>query len=108
MYAALGKRIDIAYAVQHLSQFTQNPGPDHWTAIKRVFRYLNGTIDQGLVHGGDLHWPEKLIMAYTDADWGSNPNDQKSISGNVYFLGSAAIDWLSKKQSITATSSCKS
>ena len=53
MYAALGTRIDIAFAVQHLSQFTQNPGPDHWTAIKRVFRYLNGTMDQGLVYGGD-------------------------------------------------------
>ena len=47
-------------------------------------------------------------MAYIDADWGSNPNDWKFISGNVYFLGGAAIGWLSKKQSATATSSCES
>lgn len=107
MYAAVGTRVDIAYAVQNLSQFTQNPGPEHWTAVKRVFRYLKGTTDYGLVYGGRLSWPDRLITAYSDADWGSNPNDQKSITGNTYLLGGAAIGWLSKKQTVTATSSCE-
>ena len=40
MYAAIGTRLDISFAVQTLSQFTQNPRPEHWIAVKRVFRYL--------------------------------------------------------------------
>ena len=61
-------------------------------------------MDYGLVYGGDLAWPDKLIIDYTDADWGSDPNNRKSVTGNVYFLAGAAIGWLSKKQTVTATS----
>ena len=43
MYLALGTQPDIAYAVNRLAQFTQQPKPKHWTAVKRVFRYLKGT-----------------------------------------------------------------
>ena len=60
------------------------------------------------MYGGDLAWPDKLIVAYTDADWGSDPNNRKSVTGNVYFLAGAAIGWISKKQTVTATSTCKS
>ena len=104
MYAAIGTRPDISFAVQTLSQFTQNPGPDHWVALKRVFRYLQGTKDLGLTYGGALSWPEQILTAYTDADYGSNPNDRRSISGSTYIIGGATIGWMSKKQSITATS----
>ena len=68
MYMATGTWVDIVYTVQNLSQFTQNPGPEHCAAIKRVLRYLKGPMDYGLVYGGDLAWPEKLTVAYTDAD----------------------------------------
>ena len=47
MYVAIGTRPDISFAVQHLSQFMSNPGPAHWTAVKRVFQYLNGTRSLG-------------------------------------------------------------
>lgn len=43
LYAAMGTRPDIAHAVHRLTQFTHNPQPKHWTAVKRVFRYLKGT-----------------------------------------------------------------
>ena len=46
------------------------------------------------------------IIAYSDADWASNPNDWKSISGNAFLLGGAAIGWLSKKQAVTTKSTC--
>ena len=82
MYAAIGTRPDISFAVQNLSQFTQNPGPEHWTAVKRIFRYLNGTKDLGLTYGGKDN-VDLSIIAYSDADWASNPNDRKSISGNA-------------------------
>src|SRR4029453_18521445 len=64
MYAAVGTRPDIAFAVQALSQFLNNPGPTHWTAVKHVFRYLNGTRNLGIVYrkGGEVE-----PLAYTDA-----------------------------------------
>ena len=101
MYAAVGTRPDIAFAVQCLSQFLNNPGPAHWTAVKRVFRYLNGTRNLGIVYrkGGEVE-----PLGYTDADWGSNPNDRRSISGNVFLLALAAITWQSRKQPTIALS----
>ena len=45
MYAAIGTRPDIAYAVHTLAKFTKSPQSKHWTAIKRIFRYLKGTHD---------------------------------------------------------------
>ena len=50
MYAAIRTRPDIAFTVQTLSQFTCNPNPTHWTAIKHVFHYLNGTHDLGIIY----------------------------------------------------------
>lgn len=44
MYLAIGTRPDIAFAVNRLAQFTQNPRPIHWTAVKRIFRYLKYTL----------------------------------------------------------------
>ncbi|PSR82395.1 hypothetical protein PHLCEN_2v6076, partial [Hermanssonia centrifuga] len=41
MYASVGTRPDITYTVSTLAKFSQNPGPTHWTALKRVFAYLH-------------------------------------------------------------------
>jgi hypothetical protein len=53
LYAAITTRPDIAHAVQALSQFNTNPGPVHLTAVKRVFRYLCGTINLGIEYRSD-------------------------------------------------------
>jgi len=99
MYAMLGSRPDIAYAVSQVSQYSVNPDPTHWTAVKRIFRYLAGTPNRGLCYG---------ILGsgtgYTDADWGSG-EDRKSIGGYTFVLNGAAISWNSKKQSTVALSS---
>eukprot|EP00253_Pinus_taeda_P024014 PITA_24014 len=47
MYAMVYTRPDIAHAVGVLSRFMSKPGKEHWTAVKRVFRYLRGTSDYG-------------------------------------------------------------
>jgi hypothetical protein len=103
MFLAIATRPDIAYAVQSLSQFSANPTPEHWSAIKRVFRYLQGTRDLGLTYGGGDFTTQ--FAAYSDADWGADINDRKSISGYVYLLSGGAISWSSKKQPTTALSS---
>ncbi|OJT04063.1 Copia protein [Trametes pubescens] len=111
MYAALGTRPDISYAVQALSQFSSRPGPAHWTAVKRVFRYLKGTLDYGMTYGrkGETHarayYRNLRLEGYSDADWGANPVDRKSISGYAFLIGSGVIAWSSKKQAVVALSS---
>ena len=52
MYASLGTRPDITYAMQTVSHFSKNPGQAHWEAVKRIFRYLKGTKEFWLTYGG--------------------------------------------------------
>ena len=99
MYAMLGSRPDIAYAVAKVSQYSINPDTSHWTAVKGIFRYLAGTPDRKLCY-------ERVGSGagYTNADWGSS-DDGKSIGGFTFLLNGAAISWNSKKQSMVALSS---
>ena len=95
----LGTRPDIAYAVSKVSQYSTNPNQSHWSAVKRIFRYLAGTLHRGLCFG--LLGPG---IGFTDADWGSG-DDRRSIGGYTFILNGAAISWNSKKQSTVALSS---
>jgi hypothetical protein len=80
-WAALSSRPDIAFAISTLAQFTQNPGRIHWQAVKCVLCYLKGTRDLCL----NLTDPSEGMLAYTDADWGSQPHHHL-ISGHVVSL----------------------
>ena len=99
MYAMLGSRPEIAYAVSKVSQYCTNPDATHWTAAKRFFRYLAGTPNRGLCYGY-----QGTGAGYTDADWASS-DDRKSIGGYTFLLNGAAICWQSKKQPTVALSS---
>jgi hypothetical protein len=66
LYAALGTRLDIAFAVQHLSQFSANPGPEHVASVKRIYQYLKGTISFRITYRGRNAIPEPL--GYCDAN----------------------------------------
>ncbi|QRV94948.1 Retrovirus-related Pol polyprotein from transposon TNT 1-94 [Ceratobasidium sp. AG-Ba] len=103
LYATLATRSDAAYANQHLSQFSSNPGPKHIAGLKSLFRYLQGTLNYGLTYTG-LETSAQPV-GYSDADWAQNILDRKSISGVVFTLAGAAICWISKKQPTVALSS---
>jgi transposase InsO family protein len=110
MYAMQGTRPDIAYAVTALSQFSHNPGHVHWTGVKRLLRYLRGTIDFKLTYAGSPSSPADIrsfpaLSGFCDADWGSDLNDRRSITGYVFTLAGGAISWQSKKQPTVALSS---
>nr|AAZ28935.1 polyprotein [Phanerochaete chrysosporium RP-78] len=106
MYAAVGTRPDISYAVQTLSQFCERPSTAHWTALKRVLRYLKGTAEWGIIYKAPEAQTTPIeVVGYSDADWGANPDDQKSISGYVFLLGGAPVCWASRKQKSVALSS---
>lgn len=106
LYAAMGTRPDIAYAVHRLAQFTRSPQAKHWTAVKRVLRYLKGTRDLQLTYGDpSSKWTPELDM-FCDADWASNA-DRKSVSGFVFTLAGGAVAWSSKKQTSVALSTAE-
>ena len=81
MYVGLGTCLDIAYAVQTVSRFAKNPGPAHWEAVRRVFRYLKGTSELWLSFGG----VQKELTRYADAD-GSMAEDRHAISGYAFIV----------------------
>ena len=107
MYAAVGTRPDIAFAVAILSRFSINPGRAHWNAVKRVMRYLKGTVDLWLTFGyttrdTSLSKSHGLI-GYADAD-GSMQEDRRAISGYAFLIDGGAVSWSSKRQEIVVLS----
>ncbi|CAL2258747.1 unnamed protein product [Prunus armeniaca] len=94
-------RPDIAFSVHQVCQFMQNPMVSHFTAVKRILRYLKGTMHFGLSYTrGNLN-----LTAFSDADWAGDPNDRRSTTGLVVFLGSNPVSWSSKKQQTVSRSS---
>ena len=98
MYAMLGTRPDLAYAIGLVSQFNHSPQAEHWIAVKRIFRYLVGTKGYAIQYG-----TSNASGGYSDADWGSG-HDRKSVGGFVFLLNGGAISWASKKQTSIALS----
>ncbi|GKA17886.1 zinc finger, CCHC-type containing protein [Tanacetum coccineum] len=94
MYAMTSTIPNIAYAVGRLSRFTSNPSRRHWHAIKRVFKYLKGTMNYGLSYVGY----SLVLEAYSDASWINHVEDSSSTSGWVFLLGGGTISWAFKKQ----------
>ena len=103
MYAALGTRPDIAFAVQTLSQYSTKFGPAHWNAVKRVFSYLKGTKELWLTYG---HTRTELI-GYADVD-GSTAEDRHAVSGYAFIINGGAASWSAKRQSIISLSTTES
>jgi len=101
MYLAICTRPDIAYAVTYLSQFNTCHDSTHWSAAKRILRYLKGTSDLGLTYkktGRPVH-------GYVDADWGNCTIDRRSFTGYAFVLSGCPIAWISRKQRTVALSS---
>ena len=101
-YAVCATRPDLAAALSSINQYSSNPSQEHWKAVKRVFRYIKGTLDYGLLYQSSQHGNVQL-KGYVDADWGGTEN-RKSISGYLFTLGSNLVSWASKRQATTALS----
>ena len=77
-------RPDISFAVNKVCQFMHAPTTSHCLAIKRILRYLKGTITHGITFQASSDLP---LISYSDANWASSPDDHKSTSGHCVFLG---------------------
>ena len=94
MYLMNCTRLDIAYAVGRLSWYTQSPNQDHWIVVRRVLKYLRDTINYSLCFSG---FPS-VLERFSDANWISDSDKIKSISGYVFILGGSAVSYKSTKQ----------
>ncbi|XP_048637564.1 uncharacterized mitochondrial protein AtMg00810-like [Brassica napus] len=97
-------RPDIQYAVHQLCLYMHDPRLPHLNALKRVLRYLKGTLDQGLQL---FKSTSTQLTAYTDADWTGCPDTRRSTSGYFIFLGDNLLSWSSKRQPTVSRSSAE-
>lgn len=100
-------RPEIAYSVNKVCQFLANPLTTHWQAVKRILRYLGSTSTHGLLFQPANSNSTLSLRAYTDSDWGSDPDDRRSTSGSCVYLGPNLVSWSSKKQTLVARSSAE-
>jgi len=109
MYLANSTRPDITHAVRTVAQFAQNPGENHWRAVKRILRYLRGTSHYGLAFGGSSGNSKSMfaITSFADADWAGCKESRRSTTGSVIQIGESIVDWSCKKQKTVALSSCE-
>ncbi|XP_049399681.1 secreted RxLR effector protein 161-like [Solanum stenotomum] len=102
MYLANNTRPDICFAESLLARFSSCPTRRHWKGVKHIFRYLQGTIDMGLLYSN----ASKLeLIGYADAGYLSDPHKARSQTSYLFTYGGTAISWRSMKQTIVATSS---
>ncbi|KAJ9555155.1 LOW QUALITY PROTEIN: hypothetical protein OSB04_009769 [Centaurea solstitialis] len=97
-------RPDIAYAVQQVCLFMHDPRLPHLNALKRILRYLKGTLSHG------LHIKASAVdrlVAYSDADWAGCPTTRRSTSGFCVYLGDNLVSWSSKRQHVVSRSSAE-
>jgi hypothetical protein len=97
-------RPDISFSVHQVCQYMSTPTTIHLAAAKRILRYLRGTLNHGIVFSpGPIQ-----LSAFTDADWAGDPDDRRSTSGYLVYLGSNPITWSAKKQPTVSRSSTES
>jgi hypothetical protein len=104
MWLALGTRPDIAFTVNYLGRYNNDPSVDHWRTAMRSLRYLKATraykLDLGRIEGGRL-------VGFCDSDWAGDLDDRKSTTGYLFKYRGAPISWGSRKQTTTASSTAE-
>ncbi|GKD00115.1 ribonuclease H-like domain-containing protein, partial [Tanacetum coccineum] len=97
-------RPDISYAVQQVCLYMHDPREPHFAALKRILRYIRGTLAYGLQL---VSSSTTDLVAYSDSDWGGCPTTRLSTSGYCVFLGNNLLFWSSKRQPTLSRSSAE-
>ncbi|XP_062541688.1 uncharacterized protein LOC134209694 [Armigeres subalbatus] len=103
MYVTLTTRPDLSAAVNYYSQFQSSPTDVHWTHLKRILRYVKGTLDFGLEYTADDD--ANLMEAFCDADWANDISDRRSITGYLFKVFNCTVIWTTRKQRAVSLSS---
>ena len=103
VYLVNGTRPDIATAVSEVCRFMANPGEEHWTAVKRIMRYLRNPC-KGIQYDGKKGMQ---LRAHCDADFAGEPDKRRSRTGYVISMAGGPISWKSRLQRMTAKSTAE-
>ncbi|GJZ06432.1 retrovirus-related pol polyprotein from transposon TNT 1-94 [Tanacetum coccineum] len=95
-------RPDLVFVVCMCARYQSKPTKKHLEAVKRVFRYLQGTLNMGLWYPKDT---AMALTAYADADHAGCLDTRRSTSGSAQFLGDKLVSWSSKNQTSMSISS---
>ena len=97
-------RPNSAFPIGIISRFMQHPSKVHYGATKRVLLYVVGTMEYEIWYSKSSNFK---LYGFTDSGWAGSLDDKRSISANVFTLGSGVITWSSKKQATVALSTSK-
>ena len=95
LYLSSATRPDITFTVNNVAKCSEKPTKEHWSAVKRIFRYLKGTVNYGLQYS---RVAREECVGFRNADWAGNTKDRKSVSGYLFQLNGCSVSWRSKKQ----------
>ena len=104
-YLCVMSRFDLTYALGKLSKYVANPGAVHWTALKRLLRYIQGTLDFGI----EFVWrhPDPTVLtlsAFCDSSYGDDSDTARSTYGYAFFFGDTPI--MASSKLTTRVDSC--
>ncbi|GMP75039.1 hypothetical protein CsSME_00032259 [Camellia sinensis var. sinensis] len=94
-------RSDIAFSVGVCARYQASPKESHLLAVKRIIKYVNGTLGYGVWFSTDT---TAEITGFSDTDWAGCADDRKSTSGGCFYLGNNLVSWHSKKQNAISLS----
>jgi hypothetical protein len=104
IHTSVYARPDVAYAVGEVSKHLTAHNEDHLAAVKKIFRYLKGTMQTGLFarEGGNF-----AMEVYTDSDWASDSDTRFSKTGMIITIDGMVVGYYSKDQKSVSLSSCE-
>ena len=103
MYLMLETRTDISFAVGKLSRYCENRQQNNWVSVERIFRYIAGTKDLGLVYHGDA---SADLVGFSDSDWVGDLGIRKFTDGYIFSTAGSSVGYCSRNQTTVAASSC--
>lgn len=105
MYLAVATRPDICYAIGMVSRYLEDPKMVHECAVKRILKYIKGTIDFGILYSNN---GDHRLCGFSDADFGGDVETRKSTSGYAFLLNNGIISWCSSRQKCVSLSTTES
>lgn len=97
-------RPDLSYSVQQACLFMHAPRTSHLSLVKRIVRYVKGTLDFGMHITPST---STSLVAYSDADWAGCPDTRRSTSGYCVYFEDNLVSWSSKRQLTVSRSSAE-
>jgi len=99
MYLMTGSRPDITYTVSIVSRIINSPIKSDVTQLKRIFCYLRGTTDSGIVYRPQ---DRNSVVCYSDSDHGGDKTNGRSTTGVICMYSGGAVSWISQRQASVA------